>query len=122
MKKIIIIIVSIFLFALLMFFIDKYRVRYFSIHDYIGNISDSKTNIGEISNSFDLRKKAKKIWKNTFENEKMYYVFYDSVEDVWMLTGSLPLYCKIPFVTCMGGVGYLVVRGDGTVIEMWHTK
>lgn len=86
---------------------------------YIDNFS-SEENLDFISDSKDLLKKVEVIWIKQYgeriKNQKPYQVFYDEVNDVWLVHGTLRS-------NRMGGVANILVDNDtGKVLAVWHDK
>lgn len=86
---------------------------------YIDNFS-SEDNLGFISDSNDLLKKVEVIWIKQYgeriKNQKPYQVFYDEVNGVWLVHGTLQS-------NMMGGVANILVDNDtGEVLAVWHDK
>lgn len=75
-----------------------------------------------------LRKEAQKIWiekyglKIRFE-QKPYIVFYDPVNEIWLLTGTLPGVGEDDGVANMGGTAKMIIeKQTGKVLMIWHDK
>ena len=88
----------------------QYYIDNFSSEDHLGFISDAK----------DLLKKVEAIWIEKYgeriKNQKPYQVFYDEVNDVWLVHGTLRS-------NRMGGVANILVDNDtGKVLAVWHDK
>ena len=86
---------------------------------YIDNFS-SEENLDFISDSKDLLKKVEVIWIKQYgeriKNQKPYQVFYDEVNDVWLVHGTLRS-------NRMGGVANILVDNDtGKALAVWHDK
>ena len=124
----------IFLFLLVLFMalvggilvtINKNKIpetRVFDVSEYQYYIDDcpSEDNLGPISDSKDLLKKVEAIWikkyGNRIKKQKPYQVFYDEVNDVWLVHGTLRS-------NRMGGVANILVDNDtGKVLAVWHDK
>lgn len=88
----------------------QYYIDNFSSEDHLGFISDAK----------DLLKKVEAIWIEKYgeriKNQKPYQVFYDEVNGIWLVRGTLQS-------NRMGGVANILVDNDtGNVLAVWHDK
>jgi hypothetical protein len=116
----IILIVGVLLAGLL--FINSNRnVGEFKLSDYqryLDNYSSDKVTI-EIKNAKIAREQSEKIWIEMFgvsiKNKKPYKVFYDKVNKVWLIQGSIP-------ENWDGGIPYILIKTDGKVLAVWHSK
>ena len=88
----------------------QYYIDNFSSEDHLEFISDAK----------DLLKKVEAIWIEKYgeriKNQKPYQVFYDEVNGIWLVRGTLQS-------NRMGGVANILVDNDtGNVLAVWHDK
>lgn len=112
--------------VVLMLFNKVSKVGKFSVADYsnyIAKFSSSKV-LGSIDNAGNAKKKAESLWLEIYgesvKKEKPYQVFYDDVNEAWLVSGSLQqsLFCSVK-----GGVAYIIIRkSDGKVLAVWHDK
>ncbi len=98
------------------------EVRAFEVSEYQYYIDNfpSEDNLGVISDSKDLLKKAEGIWIKKYgeriKNQKPYQVFYDEAKGIWLVQGTLRS-------DRMGGVANILVDNDtGKVLAVWHDK
>lgn len=114
----------VFIFGILVVIIKNKspEVKTFDVSEYqyyIDNFS-SEDNLGFISDSKELLKKVEVIWIKQYgeriKNQKPYQVFYDEVNGVWLVHGTLRSNIK-------GGVANILVDNDtGKVLAVWHYK
>lgn len=87
--------------------------------EYIGSIPDAKT----------LKTLAYDLWMEIYgermKDEKPYIVYYDEVNRVWHIKGTMPfsLRSDVFGLKRFGGVAHLIVQEtDGKVLALWHDK
>ena len=105
-------------------FIEVQNVQDFNVDDYKEELTNFSTKSDypkhEINSSIDVEKTAQKIFNKHFEYDKEYKpyeIFYDENNSVWLVTGTLP---DEPNLT--GGVPKVLIKNDGTILAVWHTK
>lgn len=100
------------------------KVRPFSLQDayyqrFLQEFASDRT-VEPVDSAKEAKRVAKEIWTeiygaDTILDEKPYLVYYDEAEDVWLVTGTLPLFAK-------GGVAKILIHSNGTVLAVWHEK
>ena len=97
-------------------------IRSFSVSEYSYEIEKfpSMEVIGQISDVEELLDKVEMIWIKIYGNrirkEKPYQVFYDEINGVWLVRGTLHFYSA-------GGVSCILVKDEtGEVLAVWHEK
>lgn len=98
------------------------EIKLFDVSEYQYYIDkfSSENSLGAISNSKDLLKKVEAFWIKEYgefiKNQKPYQVFYDEVNSVWLVHGTL-------LSDIDGGVASILVDNDtGKVLAVWHDK
>lgn len=139
MKKCIAIIVIILLIVAVTDGVLQYKivteVRSFDVSeysDYINLYSEyeyPEIYVGPILNVETLRVITDELWADNFgeaiEDEKPYIVYYDEVNRVWHIKGTMPfsLRSDVFGLKRFGGVAHLIVQEtDGKVLALWHDK
>ncbi len=81
----------------------------------------SDRNVGAISDTEDLLKKAEEVWVEIYgesvRDEKPYQIAWDEASGVWKLSGTLhPRFA-------LGGTAQILIENDtGRVLAVWHEK
>lgn len=103
-------------------FRENHRVQTFTLADYQDYINKfpSEKNVGNVTESKDVKKKAEKIWLDIYgesiTKKKPYEVYFDSKSQVWLVKGTLPY-------NWYGGVPYILIEAKtGKVLAVWHDK
>ena len=98
------------------------KVGKFSVLDYEYFISEFPTSIvaGNINSADEAKKEAEKIWIDIYgegiKGQRPYKVSYDSVNQVWMVRGTL-------FGNQNGGTAAILINKEGgEVLAVWHEK
>ncbi len=95
-------------------------VKEFDVNDYKEEIKTFSVSrfLSPIYNSTSLKNGAYEFWDIYFEepilNEDTYKVYFDTKNSVWLVHGTLP-------EGAVGGVPYMIVKTDGTILAVWHT-
>lgn len=68
----------------------------------------------------EAKRVAQEIWCEIYGtdkilDEKPYVVYYDEAEEVWLVTGTLP-------ILAAGGTAKILIHRNGTVLAVWHEK
>ena len=125
MKKNILIVVLFVFFVMVvsvLMLLEEPKIGKFNLNNYqyyIENFS-SNENIGNTSDLREVLLNVEKLWIEMYgesvKNERPYKVFYDSINDVWLVQGSLKS-------NSMGGVAnVLIEKSTGRVLAIWHDK
>jgi len=99
------------------------NLREFSLSEYNKYIEKFPYDeiLGGIDTQEIAKEKAETVWVEIYGNQikkekKPYIVFFDSNNEVWLVTGSLP-------TDMDGGVPYILIqKSDGKVLAVWHDK
>ena len=101
---------------------NSIEVKPFNVDEYQEYIEKypSDETVGNVDDEKDLVSKAEAIliekYGNQIKKQKPYKVFYDEINDVWMVTGTLPSNKK-------GGVANIIIdNSTGKVLAVWHGK
>lgn len=107
------------------------RDNAFTLDDYENYLRDFKTDIvlGPIKDAKTAKEHAKKIFMETFEQEKAnepYYAWYDKKNKVWLVEEEFCKGCKFDFLNvcgCAGGPATIIIQEqDGKVLALWNWK
>lgn len=97
------------------------EVLKFSMSEYEEYIDDFSVDmcVEEIHTSEEAKEVAKEIWIETYGKSVLwnipYIVSYDEYNCVWLVEGTFNGWGE-------GGVPYLLIKDDGRIIAVWHTK
>ena len=125
-KRLFIVILVLMVMAIVILTIVHYnninKVESFVLSDYEQIISDFPSNqvLGAIADNKKAKQMAEEVWEEIYgdevKKEKPYKVFFDSVEEVWLVKSSLKPHM-------VGGTaGILIQKSDGKVLAVWHEK
>ena len=126
MRKLVIILIVLVISGGALAILNNYnnqRADEFSLDDYKREITifSSDKILGSVPDAKTARKLAVQIWteiygSETINGEKPFLVYFDDVNQVWLVTGSLPWGYK-------GGVAYILIqKEDGKVLADWHEE
>ena len=103
-------------------FINKNRIRTFSLEEYKESIElfPSDEVLGETLTAKNAVEKAEILWLGKYgesvKKDKPYKIYYDKISETWLIKGTLPFYMR-------GGVPYVIIqKSDGKVLAVWHDK
>lgn len=98
------------------------NVKAFELNEYQYYIDNfpSDENLGSIVSLNDLLRKVERIWIEKYgegiKKQKPYQVFYDEINDVWMVQGTLKNALN------GGAAKILVDNSSGKILAIWHEK
>ena len=132
MKKIIIILASVFVVISVAFVVivsgylsgNGAEVQKFDLDNYDSYLVEFSSNLvyEEIKDANDAKAIAEYVWKDKFNisflDNKPYKVFYDEESDTWFVKGTLK---ALPYQAVVGGVPNIIVHSDGRVLAVWHS-
>ncbi len=99
------------------------EVQEFDIDDYDSYLAEFSSDLQfeEIKNAKEAKAVAEEVWKDKFDksffDNKPYEVFYDAESDTWLVKGVLR---SLPYQAVVGGVPYVIIHSDGSVLAVWH--
>jgi len=111
----------IFLLLMSLCFIQEKKITTFSVDDFEKEISIFSSSIctQPVYTSQDAVHVAKSIWIEVYGYgvllNRPYIVSFDDSNNVWLIKGSAN-------GIHLGGIPYLLVHQDGSVIAIWHDK
>jgi len=129
-KKIIILFTTIGIILTIVIMYHRYIniVRKFSINNYKSYIEEYPSDIvlDKIGNSKKAKEEAIKIFIKIYGKEikkkEPFIVYYDKNSKTWMVRGSMPFKCNLPWYSCGGGVPEILISEEGTVLAIWYGK
>lgn len=102
------------------------KVESFNVAEYGECIAafPSKKILGPVDRAETAREKAEVSWVEIYgesvKEEKPYQVFYDAVNETWLVSGTLQ---QNQFHSVVGGVANILIQeADGKVLAVWHDK
>lgn len=97
------------------------KVESFSLDEYSRFIEQFPRDVayGKIETARQAKNAAKKIWKDIYGNSVIYHipyrVFYEEINQVWLVRGSM-------FFVILSGPYAIISAEDGKVLAAWHEK